>query len=173
MADLELRLCKKNKDKCGFMLCYKGRVGYTATYGASQFPAGRYALSRELIQSIVLPPENHVAGPDIQTVNQPCEVGDVERFFPKKKNGGYYKNLDPNDYEPLYAYIGEDTPGEFYKLKAAFRHKIHGTYTLLTARNNYERGHGLKDSMRDGWLTCKTSMVASRVFWSRLKEIAN
>jgi hypothetical protein len=173
MAELELRKCKKYKEKCGYMLCYKDMVGYTATYGASQFPAGAYALSPELIQSIVLPPENEIAGPEIQTVNQPCEVGDVERFFPKKKNGAYYKNLDPNDYEPLYAYSGEYTPEGFYKLKAAFRHKIHGTYTLLTARNNYEVGHGLKRSMRDLWWTCKTSMVASRVFWSRLKEIAN
>ncbi len=175
MTDLELRLCKKNKDKVGFMLCRKDKVGYTATFGASQFPVDKYALTCEIIRSIVLPPEDQVAGPGGLTVSTPSEVGDVERYFPRKKNGGYYKNLDPKDYEPLYAYRGEDKPGGFYKLKAAFRHKTHGTYTLLTTRNNHEDGHGLKKSIHDGlhqWYTCRTSMIASRVFWSRLKEIA-
>ena len=34
MADLELRLCKNYKEKCGYMLCHRGSVGYTAWHRA-------------------------------------------------------------------------------------------------------------------------------------------
>ena len=143
----------------------KGKTGLQSIYSRNNFQSGIRGLTYESIIDLPCVPKLTLIQTELTELSIVNNC-DKNMFFPKKKDGGYYKGMNPNEYEYVWGvkYKGRDNDNYWYK--ACFLNNLDKKFAFLTSTDKFLDRNHLKESLSDGWYVCRTGLIAPGLFWS-------
>jgi hypothetical protein len=160
---LEFRQLPNNE----LSLKIKGKKGLQSIYSSNNFQSGIRGLTYESIIDLPSAPSLPLIQTELSIVNN-C---DKNMFFPKKKLSGYYKGMNPNEYEYVWGvkYKGYDNDNYWYK--ACFLNILDNKFAFITSTDKFLDHTGLIESLSEGWYVCRNGVIAPALFWSCVIDI--
>jgi hypothetical protein len=145
----------------------KGKTGLQSIYSSNNFQSGIRGLTYESIIDLPCVPTLPLIQTELSIINN-C---DKNMFFPKKKDGCYYKGMNPNEYEYVWGVKYKGCDNDNYWYKACFLNNLDKKFAFLTSTDKFLDGNGLRESLSDGWYVCRNGLIAPAFFWSCVIDI--